>query len=91
MALDEERYISQLVTILQEAGKDGLRLHIIALTLYNMNRDIFSEGDDYESIRSWLSAYLRKQVIDRRTPFAKVKDKKTGRYIRGYYRIKQTV
>ena len=85
--MNTDKYIVQISTILSSAGRGGLRLHKIAMLLYNENCDLFDKGDSYEDILQWLSRYLHKQIKDRHSSIKRVRNKKTGNWLRGYYRL----
>ncbi|MCQ2076057.1 MAG: hypothetical protein MJZ20_03345 [Bacteroidaceae bacterium] len=77
----DSKYYNQLIDVLLMKPK-GLKLSVIAVTLYNMNTGLFAESGLYEKIYKQLKPFLYRESKKRGSIFRRIPNKW------GYYSIK---
>ncbi len=66
-------YHRDIVEILLECGRDGLRIKNIARRIYNRHADFFVHDLDYGEIRNAVGLYLWKQSLRNESPFTRTR------------------
>jgi hypothetical protein len=75
----------------QRAKREGLHVKHIARHIYNLNNNLFSNGNetDFEILKRKVNRILANDVKKKRKNlFVKVINPKTNKYRKGYYRLK---
>lgn len=67
----KDSYHREIVTILLEAGEDGMRSCNVARRLYNMHADLFASSLVYETLRTDVEQYLWRETKRRFTIFVR--------------------
>ena len=66
-------YHRDIIEILLECGRDGLRVKNIARRIYNRHADFFVDDLDYDGIRSAVGRYLWEQARRAESPFVRTR------------------
>ena len=66
-------YHRDIIEILLECGRDGLRIKNIARRIYNRHADFFVRDLDYSEIRDAVGRYLWEQSFRHESPFTRTR------------------
>lgn len=66
-------YHRDIIEILLECGRDGLRIKNIARRIYNKHADFFVTDIDYNEIRDEVGHYLWEQSMRNESPFLRTR------------------
>lgn len=66
-------YHRDIIEILLECGRDGLRIKNIARRIYNRHADLFVSDIDYDEIRNSVGRYLWLQSHRAESPFVRTR------------------
>ena len=66
-------YHRDIIEILLECGRDGLRIKNIARRIYNRHADFFATDIDYSEIRDSVGRYLWEQSQRHESPFTRTR------------------
>lgn len=83
-------YKEQIINILSEKKikHSGLSVEAIAKHILNETSNLFSETEDFENVKKKINSVLLADVNRKSgNTFAKVKNSKTGKFRKGYYKL----
>lgn len=66
-------YHRDIIEILLDCGRDGLRVKNIARRIYNRHNDLFSASLDYSDLRVSVGRYLWEQARHHESPFCQTR------------------
>lgn len=76
----------------KKARKEGLHINHIVAHIINRDKNLFSDGevDGKEELKKKITALLNNNVRNANSEFSKVKNPKTNKFKKGWYKLKST-
>lgn len=73
-----------------KAKKDGLHVKHIARFIINENKTLFTDESEFEfeAIKKKVNALLLREVKKKKSDFKRIKNPKTNKFRKGFYKLK---
>lgn len=80
----------QKILSVKKVKREGLHVKYIAMHILNINNTLFSEGNDisFVTFKRKVNRILSNDVKKRKNVFMRVKNPKTNKFRKGYYKLK---